>query len=519
MGELSSLLDRTAWPSPEAYDRFMADVSRQSAAMRQATAQRKGLSFGRWLKAASPEWPWHYPHLVAVRRALRRIERGEINRLMIFLHPRSYKSQMVTVRYPAYLLERDPMTRIIVGSYNQSLAESFSHETRRIVTERGVKLDPKRQMVDEWLTAAGGGMKAVGVGGGITGRGGNYILLDDVVKSYQEVRSAAYRDRVWHWWRSDIFSRQEPHPRTKRPASFILIMTRWSDDDLAGRILNGEGGDKWEVLRVPALAETQDERDSYNASIGRPPGEPEPLGREPGQAMNPERFDEAALAEMQPDMGLLSFMALYQQRPTAPEGDMFRREWFEIVDEIPPAKSRAAVRYWDKAGSTSKASAYSAGVLTVLVDGVYYVAHMVMGKWGAADRENVILQTAAADFAAFGFDVETVVEQEGGSGGKESAENTIRNLAGYRAAADRPTGDKTLRAEPLAAQASIGRVKIVAGPWNRDYLDILAAFPGGSIKDPVDATSGGFNRLSRPAAERPRAGKPRVVRPEDVFGS
>lgn len=526
-----SLLDRSAWATPAAYDRWMAEAVRQSAAIRRTTGRRDVGSFGRWLRQASPEWPWHYRHLVAVRRALRRIESGETTRLMIFLHPRSYKSQMVTVRYPAYLLESDPLTRVIVASYNQDLAESFSHATRRIVAERGVELDPKRQMVNEWLTAAGGGLKAVGVGSGVHGRGATLCLIDDPVRSYAEAHSPAYQERVWNWWRSDLSSRLEPHPRDGRPPAVILTMTRWSENDLAGRILNGEGGDRWEVLRIPALAETQGERDSFNASIGRPAGEADPLGREPGEAMNPERFDEAALEAKRAEQGIMSFMALYQQRPTAPEGDMFRREWFEIVTEIPAPQVKTvngrpvveparAVRYWDKAGSTHKSSPYSAGVLTALVDGTYYVAHLVMGKWGAAEREAVILQTAAADFAAWGYDVETVVEQEPGSGGKESAENTIRALAsaGYRASADRPTGDKTLRAEPVAALAGVGRVKLVAGEWNRDYLDILAAFPGGPVKDPVDGTSGGVARLAGAAARRPAAGKPRVTSREELFG-
>lgn len=483
--------------------------------MKRTTGRRELPSFGRWLRQASPEWTWNYAHMRAVRRALRRVERGQTRRLMIFLHPRSYKSQMVTVRYPAYLLERDPMTRIIVGSYNQSLAESFSHETRRIVTERGVALDPKRQMVDEWLTAAGGGLKAVGTGGGITGRGASTLILDDVVKSAAEARSPAYRERVWNWWQSDLTTRLEPHPRTGEPASVILIMTRWDQDDLAGRILTSDGGTEWDVLRIPAIAETQQERDEYNASIGRPPGEPDPLGREPGQAMNPERFDAGELKAKETEMGILPFLALYQQRPSAPGGDMFRREWLEIVAGLPGGEV-AAVRYWDKAGTAGGSGAYSVGVLMVRVDGTFYVDHVIMGRWGSAEREQIIRQTAASDFARFGYDVETVVEQEPGSGGKESAENTIRSLAGYRAAADRVTGDKVLRAEPFAAQASVGRVKLVAGEWNRDYLDILTAFPGGAIKDAVDASSGAFARLQRSEEKRPKAGKPRVVK-RDIF--
>lgn len=516
------LLRRGQWRDPAGYDHWLRDAYRLSVELKRTTGRQDMPSFGRWLNQVSPGWPWRYAHLRAVRRALRRVERGQTTRLMIFLHPRSFKSQMVTVRYPAYLVERDPLTRIIIGSYNQSLAESFSREAQRIAVERGVAMNPKRQAAEEWVTAAGGGVKAAGVGAGVTGKGGNYLLIDDPVKSYEEARSAAYRERVWNWWTHDMVTRLEPHPRDGAPGAVILIMTRWHEDDLAGRILSGEGGDKWSVLRIPALAETQAERDDYNRSIGRPPGEPDPLGREPGAAMNPERFDEAALAAMAAEQGVMSFMSLYQQRPSAPQGDMFRREWFEVVAAVPDGE-RTAVRYWDKAGSTGVHSAYSAGVLMVRTGDppASYVAHLVMGKWPAAERERVIMQTAAADFAQYGYHVETVVEQEPGSGGKESAEGTVGRLsaAGYRAAADRPTGDKTLRAEPLAAQASLGKVKLVAGEWNRDYLDILAAFPGGAIKDAVDASSGAYARLTRSADKRPRAGAPNVTRAEDIFGT
>lgn len=518
------LLDRSAWRDPAAYDRWMNEAHRMAAELRRTTGRADLPPFGRWLREASPGWPWQYRHLRAVRRALRRIERGESRNLMIFLHPRSFKSQMVTVRYPAYLLERDPMTRVIVACYNQDLAESFSRQTLAIVRERGVSLNPARQAVNDWLTAAGGGLRAVGVGAGITGFGTSMLCIDDPVKSYEEAHSRAYQARVWNWWQNDLTTRLEPHPRDGRPPSVILTMTRWSDNDLAGRILNSEGGSKWEVLRIPALAETQEERDSYNVSIGREPGEPDPLGREPGEAMNPERFDVADLAEKRADQGLIGFTALYQQRPTAPQGDMFRREWFEIIDAAAfdalagGTPGRRAVRYWDKAG-TAGGGAMSAGVLMAEIEGMYYVVHTVMGQWGAAEREQIILQTAAADFAVWGYDVETVVEQEPGSGGKESAENTIRALTGYRAAADRPTGDKALRAEPLAAQASVGRVKLVAGTWNRDYLDLVAAFPGGTYKDAVDASSGAFARLAATnETRRPAAGKARVTRREELFG-
>ena len=138
------------------------------------------------------------------------------------------------------------------------------------------------------------------------------------------------------------------------------------------------------------------------------------------------------------------------------------------------------MRYWDKAG-TADGGAYTAGVRMVAAAGNYYVDHVIMGRWAAAEREEIIRQTAAVDFAQFGHEVETVVEQEPGSGGKESAQNTIRSLDGYRVSADRDRRqDRSRRA--AGGQASVGRVKLVAGEWNRNYLDIMTAFPAARSK-------------------------------------
>ena len=128
---------------------------------------------------------------------------------------------------------------------------------------------------------------------------------------------------------------------------------------------------------------------------------------------------------------------------------------------------------------------------------IYYIEDLVRGQWSAARREAIIKQTADLDAAAYGkLRVEIWVEQEPGSGGKESAEATVTNLAGFIIKADRPTGDKVLRARPLAAAAENGNVKVKNASWTRDYLDRMGAFPYGTYKDDADATSGGFNKLA-----------------------
>ena len=175
-----------------------------------------------------------------------------------------------------------------------------------------------------------------------------------------------------------------------------------------------------------------------------------------------------------------------------PEGAMFRREWFTIVEASPEAMP-SRVRYWDKA-ATEGGGARSAGVLIARTDrGLYYVEDVVCGQWSALKREQIMRATAEHD----GRDVAIWTEQEPGSGGKESAEASVRNLAGFSVHTDRVSGSKCERAAPLAAQCEAGNVKIVRGAWNQGYLEELCSFPLGSFADQVDASSGAFNKLAR----------------------
>lgn len=169
---------------------------------------------------------------------------------------------------------------------------------------------------------------------------------------------------------------------------------------------------------------------------------------------------------------------------------MLQADKLQIGD---PARIEKAVRYWDKAG-TDGGGCYTAGVKVGKdADGRFWVLDVVRGQWGVAERERMIRQTAEID----GVAVRVWVEQEPGSGGKESAEATIRNLAGFAAFADRVTGDKPTRAEPFAAQVASGNVLLARGAWNRAFIDECAMFPVGKLKDQVDAASGAFVKLTQ----------------------
>jgi predicted phage terminase large subunit-like protein len=433
-------------------------------------------------------------------RALDAIVAGEIHRLMIFAPPQHGKSELASVRLPAYWLGRRPDDPVILASYAAPLAHSKSRQARQIVESvefaelfPGLSTRRDSRAVDHWeLADRRGGLLAVGVGGPVTGYGGLLGIIDDPLENWAQAQSQTIRDNIWEWWRTTF------RTRIWDGGAIVLIMTRWHEDDLAGRLLQDQPG-QWDVLRLPAVAETQAERDDNDRRLGLSAGTLDPLGRTPGDPLCPSRFPRQALDQVQRDVGSQAWHSLYQGVPRPPEGNRFKRTWFEIVGptEWPPLVA-TRVRYWDKAG-TAGGGCYTAGVLMARVaDGYWLIEDVVRGQWSAGERDAMMLRTAQADAARSGsnHDVMIWVEQEPGSGGKESAESSVRLLAGFPVFIERVTGSKETRAEPFAAQAEAGNVHIVRAAWNGDYLDEVLSFPSGRYSDQLDATSGAFNKLA-----------------------
>lgn len=426
------------------------------------------MTFGDWLKAVTPAYQWNWPYLVFLRSELERVANGEIKRLMVMMPPRHGKTATVTVRFPVWWMERKPGLRVIVAAYNQTLANKFSRMSRKLAQMRlGLRED--RRAVEEWETQTGCWYRAVGVGGGITGMGGDLIVIDDPIKSREEAQSLTYREKVWDWYTNDLYTRLEPG------GAMILVMTRWHEDDLAGRILSSAEGENWRVVRLPALAEEGDL-----------------LGRAPGEALNPERYPVEELLKIKAVLGSWAFEALYQQRPMPAEGGLFKREWFSKFMDAVPAQVEARVRYWDKAATAGDGD-YTVGVRMSRADGVYYVEDLTRGRWSPGERDKVIKQCAETDPPG----TQIWLEQEPGSSGVDSVQALIRLLSGYSVHADRVTGSKQVRAEPFAAQAEAGNVVLVKGYWNAPFLDELLVFPNGAHDDQVDAASGAFLALTK----------------------
>ena len=279
--------------------------------VRAAKARRSLLSFTEYTNDTYQRAAHH--QMIAQR--LEAVERGDIDRLMIFMPPRHGKSELASKRFPAWCLGRNPKRQIIAASYNSDLANDFGRNVRNIVASpefgevfTGVTLAADSQAANRMNTNHGGAYVAAGVGTAVTGRGAHIALIDDPFKDREEADSERRRELVWDWYRSTLFTRLMPG------GAIVLIQTRWHEDDLAGRLLENER-DQWEVLELPAL-------------------------HEEWGALWPEWYPEDVLLRIKATVGPREWSALYQQRPQPDEGTFFQRDWFKEWDKLP------SVRYY-----------------------------------------------------------------------------------------------------------------------------------------------------------------------------
>jgi predicted phage terminase large subunit-like protein len=245
---------------------------------------------------------------------LEAVERGEIDRLMIFMPPRHGKSELASKRFPAWYLGRNPDRQVIAASYNSDLATDFGRQVRNIFRDLRFQntfpettLAEDSQAANRWNTNHGGSYVAVGVGAAVTGRGAHVLLLDDLIKDREEADSENRRNLIWNWFTSTAYTRLMPG------GAIVVIITRWHEDDIAGRLLEAEakGGDKWEKLILPAIMSD-------------------------GTALWPERYNIDALNRIKRAIGPRDFSALYQQEPAPEEGTFFQRAWFKRHETPPP---------------------------------------------------------------------------------------------------------------------------------------------------------------------------------------
>jgi predicted phage terminase large subunit-like protein len=427
-------------------------------------------------------------HIDLISEHLEAVTSGQILRLLINMPPRYMKSIAVSVMWPAWEWRRRPSLRYMFATYAQSLSEEHSRQRHLVVSsdwyrERwGSAYTLTSENVFTVRNDHQGAYLATSFTGTATGKGGNRVVIDDPHNPRKAESELERKSAVVAFNRT--FSNRL---NDKKKDAIVVVMQRLHQEDISARCL--ELGYTHLCLPAEAPAKT---------FVRFPSGGT--LVREKDELLWPEREGPAEIAAIKNAMGPYGYAGQYQQTPAPAGGGIFTT--FEIVGleiHLMPRGSKW-IRYWDKAGSEGKGD-YSAGVLMcVTPSGEFYVCDVVKGQWSAANREKVMRDTATGD----GIAVRIWLEQEPGSGGKDSAAYSAKLLAGFAVSLERATGDKESRARPLAAQAAIGNVKLLRGPWNKAFIEECQMFPNGSHDDQIDAASGAFNRLA--LEYRPQAG-------------
>ena len=438
---------------------------------------------GWWIKEVSECFQDFYNDLVAGLRP----------KLILMSPPQHGKSHSVT-DFISWVSGQNPDIKSMFISYSEDLGIRANLTLQRLLSSQAYSLvfpdtaissdsvvsqigRPQRNSFLLEFVGYDGSFRNTTIGGQITGQALDLGIIDDPIKGRKEANSDVIRNATWECLTDDFFTRFSEY------AGFLMTLTRWHIDDPAARFL--EKFPETKVLRYPALAEEDEDN------------------RSKGEALFPEFKSRDFILERQRLMAQASFEAVYQQNPYLVGGGMFPIENFILIDHLNPQLVRKTVRAWDKAGTDADdgAVAYTAGVrMHLMKPGVepnLVVSDVVRGQWSALEREKRMRQTAQLDQQKFGYGkVLQLVEQEPGSGGKESAERTVRTtFKGHSAIAERVTGDKIIRAEPYAAQVEASNVALVSGEWVQPFLNEHELFPNGRTKDQVDSAGAAFARL------------------------
>ncbi len=420
------------------------------------------------------------------------LTRGNFDRLMILMPPGSAKSTYASLLYPAWWFTQFPHTSIIAAAHTFGLAQYFSRRLRDLITENetllGYRVSPGERSVSSWRTSTGGEYYAAGTRGGITGRRADLLIIDDPVKSQMEADSTVFRDKMWSWYRSELITRLKPGGR------MILIMTRWHDDDLGGRLLKYEK-DEWHVLCLPALADTSD-----------------PIGREVGEPIWPLWESKAQLTRKRDAIGSRVWAALFQQTPRPPGEGLFKINRLLLTDTVLTTDTDRVVRAWDLAATTflgDNDPDWTVGLkLACSPSDHFTILDVVRFRGSPREVEEKITSTARAD----GISVWIGLPEDPGQAGKSQIAYLSGRLAGYRIMAFRETGSKLTRALPLASQIEANNFSIVRGGWNHSLLSEMADFPMSNKDDQVDALVRGFMTLVRMTGQARSVSIPYIAR-------
>ena len=446
--------------TPEALTALLAQAWRTSPA---ATAAK--WSNGDWRRQ---------PHLNLISNAVASMAEKPL-RLIVSMPPRHGKSVLLSHWTPVWFLANWPRGRVGLASYAADFASDWGLKARRTIEQNtglGIQLSKERARAHDWQTEQGGGMVTAGVGGPLTGRGFDLLIVDDPIKNRQEANSATHRKHIWDWWTSTARTRLEPG------GSIIIVATRWHEDDLIGRLLRGPDGDddypdldEWQNIRLPALAEEDD-----------------PLDRELDEPLWPSRYDARALGALRVELGSQDWAGLFQQRPTEYGGGLFKIDWWRYADPLPPATGEV-IQFWDTAFKTGQDNDYSACATMYPAAASYVLREMWRDRLEFPDLVRSVISQAERHQPA------RIYIEDAASG--QSLIQSLQTSTRLPIVPVKVDADKVSRANAITGQNEAGNVLLPSrAPWIPDFLDETTAFPNGANDDQVDAYVGALTQLA-----------------------
>jgi predicted phage terminase large subunit-like protein len=406
--------------------------------------------------------------------ALEAVERGEIKRLAIALPPGHAKSSVGTLSFPSWYLGRHPDRQVISVSHTAELSTDFGRKVLGLVGSElfralfsGFQLSGDTGSASRFTTTKGGAYFAVGLGGAITGRRAHLVVIDDPFKDRADAMSPAIRKAVKEAYSSTIY------PRLMPEGAIVLISTRWHEDDLIGWLTQEHADDGWRLISMPAVAETGEGWRSVGAPLW------------------PEMFPLETLASIRAAIGEAAWVSLYQQRPAAAEGAIFRRDWWRNYTDVPTNFERIVMSA-DTAFKTGSEADFS----VVTIWGETKTGHYLLNVWRnraefpELKREIISLATAWSPTALL------VEDRASGQSLIQELQRETR-LPVVPVAVDR---DKVTRAQAVTPMIEAGRVFLPpSAPWLPDYLDELSSFPAAPHDDQVDSTTMALNWMRAPS--------------------
>ena len=418
----------------------------------------------------------HNWHIEVIADALEQCRTGKLTRLIINPPPRSLKSHMASIAFPAYLLGHEPSTQVICASYAQDLADKLAGDCRSLMTSQwyqdlfpSTRLVARRPMLSDYATTERGFRLSTSVGGVLTGRGADYIILDDPLKP-EEALSETQRNSVNDWYDHSLITRLND----KASGRIILVMQRLHEVDLVGHVLQQSD---WKIIKFPAIAE---ENQSY--TIRTLYGE-KTFSRNAGEALHPERESLELLAQIREIQGEYHFAGQYQQAPSPLGGGMIKTDWFKTYSpEELPKEFDLIFQSWDTANKSSELNDFSVCTTWGVRKDQLYLLHVFRKRLDYPDlRRAVKLQ-------ALLYRAKNIVIEDKASGTQliqDLRDDGVHGTTGYATPMD-----KVMRAHSVSSTIENGFVHIPAqADWIPEYLHEIASFPRGKYDDQVDSTS------------------------------